>query len=128
MRNVNMGRDNSVFAFANRLRKACQCFTDRFVCVFASRRLRKFKLYIPSERYDEKALAKLGDPKIGRVNDLGRYLIADAFQLLLKVLNNAPPLARQVRRRLKSLDVRSEARRVGTEWVSTCGSRWSPYH
>src|SRR3546814_10611861 len=73
--------------------------------LFASRRLRKFKLYIPSERYDEKALAKLGDPKIGRVNDLGRYLIADAFQLLLKVLNNAPPLARQVRRRLKSLDV-----------------------
>src|SRR3546814_17159915 len=81
-----MVRDNSVFAFVNRLRKACQCFTDRFVCVFASRRLRKFKLYIPSERYDEKALAKLGDPKIGRVNDLGRYLIAAAFQLLLKVL------------------------------------------
>src|SRR3546814_9576164 len=72
-----MVRDNSVFAFVNRLRKACQCFTDRFVCVFASRRLRIFKLYIPSERYDEKALAKLGDPKIGRVNDLGRYLIAD---------------------------------------------------
>src|SRR3546814_5668850 len=65
-RNVNMVRDNSVFAFATRLRKACQGFTDRFVCVFASRRLRKFKLYIPSERYDEKALAKLGDPKIGR--------------------------------------------------------------
>src|SRR3546814_19798043 len=24
--------------------------------------------------------------------------------------------------------VRSEGRRVGTEWVSTCRSRWSPYH
>src|SRR3546814_5876619 len=23
---------------------------------------------------------------------------------------------------------RSEARRVGKEWVSTCSSRWSPYH
>src|SRR3546814_8412080 len=23
---------------------------------------------------------------------------------------------------------RSEERRVGKEWVSTCGSRWSPYH
>src|SRR3546814_18558057 len=23
---------------------------------------------------------------------------------------------------------RSEARRVGKEWVSTCRSRWSPYH
>src|SRR3546814_13322563 len=25
-------------------------------------------------------------------------------------------------------DVRSEERRVGKECVSTCGSRWSPYH
>src|SRR3546814_6867022 len=24
--------------------------------------------------------------------------------------------------------IRSEARRVGQEWVSTCRSRWSPYH
>src|SRR3546814_11832921 len=24
--------------------------------------------------------------------------------------------------------MRSEARRVGKEWVSTCRSRWSPYH
>src|SRR3546814_11898496 len=95
-------RTDTLFPYTTLFRS---CFTDRFVCVFASRRLRKFKLYIPSERYDEKALAKLGDPKIGRVNDLGRYLIADAFQLLLKVLNNAPPLVRQVRRRLKSLDV-----------------------
>src|SRR3546814_20009110 len=25
-------------------------------------------------------------------------------------------------------DERSEERRVGKEWVSTCRSRWSPYH
>src|SRR3546814_20837507 len=25
-------------------------------------------------------------------------------------------------------EVRSEERRVGKEWVSTCRSRWSPYH
>src|SRR3546814_13825373 len=25
-------------------------------------------------------------------------------------------------------DHRSEERRVGKEWVSTCRSRWSPYH
>src|SRR3546814_20825597 len=24
--------------------------------------------------------------------------------------------------------IRSEERRVGKEWVSTCRSRWSPYH
>src|SRR3546814_12411399 len=26
------------------------------------------------------------------------------------------------------VSIRSEARRVGKEWVSTCKSRWSPYH
>src|SRR3546814_20199632 len=26
------------------------------------------------------------------------------------------------------VDVRSEARRVGKEWVSTCRARWSPLH
>src|SRR3546814_7829183 len=25
-------------------------------------------------------------------------------------------------------EIRSEERRVGKEWVSTCRSRWSPYH
>src|SRR3546814_21054745 len=26
------------------------------------------------------------------------------------------------------IKTRSEERRVGNEWVSTCSSRWSPYH
>src|SRR3546814_4160989 len=26
------------------------------------------------------------------------------------------------------IELRSEERRVGKEWVSTCRSRWSPYH
>src|SRR3546814_11958117 len=35
----------------------------------------------------------------------------------------------QTLERLKSLrKVRSEERRVGKEWVSTCRSRWSPDH
>src|SRR3546814_15585229 len=29
---------------------------------------------------------------------------------------------------IKDMDVRSEERRVGKECVSTCRSRWSPYH
>src|SRR3546814_19634150 len=33
-----------------------------------------------------------------------------------------------VTRPVKALVGRSEARRVGKECVSTCGSRWSPYH
>src|SRR3546814_16736229 len=33
-----------------------------------------------------------------------------------------------VRRRLADADARSEERRVGKECVSTCRSRWAPYH
>src|SRR3546814_8994021 len=29
---------------------------------------------------------------------------------------------------LDQVEARSEERRVGKEWVSTCRSRWSPYH
>src|SRR3546814_14800361 len=32
------------------------------------------------------------------------------------------------RRRASSTDARSEERRVGEGWVSTCRPRWSPYH
>src|SRR3546814_12674936 len=39
------------------------------------------------------------------------------------------PAARPPRPRDYSLaQPRSEARRVGEEWFSTCHSRWSPYH
>src|SRR3546814_15792098 len=42
-----------------------------------------------------------------------------------------PPLLEAVRRegrRVLWVSDRSEERRVGKEWVSTCRSRWSPYH
>src|SRR3546814_7792612 len=32
------------------------------------------------------------------------------------------------RKRLMQISIRSEERRVGKECVSTCRSRWSPYH
>src|SRR3546814_17494486 len=37
----------------------------------------------------------------------------------LKIISNDPN---------RTIDVRSEERRVGKECVSTCRSRWSPYH
>src|SRR3546814_9931182 len=37
-------------------------------------------------------------------------------------------MARRVFRRVNFLPERSEERRVGKECVSTCRSRWSPYH
>src|SRR3546814_5134255 len=54
-------------------------------------------------RYSDKSLVKLGAPLPG---DLG-----------------SPVLQTEA-----SLGLRSEERRVGKECVSTCRSRWSPYH
>src|SRR3546814_6198606 len=40
----------------------------------------------------------------------------------------AQPEGVHLRRRLRPAIARSEERRVGKECVSTCRSRWSPYH
>src|SRR3546814_12906257 len=61
---------------------------------------------------------------------------------LLRLLAARHPAARSLEERLSLvasdrdadvglgvvLERRSEERRVGKEWVSTCRSRWSPYH
>src|SRR3546814_13407450 len=41
-----------------------------------------------------------------------------------------PPLTEALREKVArgAFAPRSEERRVGKEWVSTCRSRWSPYH
>src|SRR3546814_11698746 len=36
--------------------------------------------------------------------------------------------ARRAQAQIIAEDARSEERRVGKEWVSTCRSRWAPYH
>ena len=46
---------------------------------------------------------------------------------LLKSASRQPEIIGQLRS-LLILGVRSEERRVGKECVSTCRSRWSPYH
>src|SRR3546814_13104870 len=59
---------------------------------------------------------------------------ADKPQLLVTTVNAAtqrtltPFRVRQLVARLAPGDRRSEERRVGKECVSTCRSRWSPYH
>src|SRR3546814_18462609 len=48
-----------------------------------------------------------------------------SFKTVSRVLNGAPTVAEELRGKVEA---RSEERRVGKECVSTCRSRWSPYH
>src|SRR3546814_5660921 len=64
-------------------------------------------------------------------SDLGRLSRIDAMQVQAMALAQAR--RRQTERAaidaaLRRIDERSEERRVGKECVSTCRSRWSPYH
>src|SRR3546814_20390735 len=45
-----------------------------------------------------------------------------------RLINISPNLASSEAMRISAKSVRSEERRVGKECVSTCRSRWSPYH
>src|SRR3546814_1526188 len=49
-----------------------------------------------------------------------RWQILEGISLQVRVFHQAPAVG--------SLRNRSEERRVGKECVSTCRSRWSPYH
>src|SRR3546814_13712640 len=50
------------------------------------------------------------------------------LNLCLLFVRCAPCSRRHCEKESWSDEKRSEERRVGKEWVSTCRSRWSPYH
>src|SRR3546814_1423726 len=62
------------------------------------------------------------------IHDRSTALTQHYFQLIL----HAKPCAQEINahrtRPVRKLQFRSEERRVGKECVSTCRSRWSPYH
>src|SRR3546814_14354921 len=74
-----------------------------------------------------------GKERLGRISkagqaDIRRLLIIGAMSRLNWLGRKSIPegswLARMAARQPR---MRSEGRRVGKEWVSTCRSRWSPY-
>src|SRR3546814_14843241 len=79
----------------------------------------------------EGALLDMGDFAGGllkylRKHPLPRLTIGGGFGKLCKLA--AGQLDLHSGRSQVDFDLRSEERRVGKEWVSTCRSRWSPYH
>src|SRR3546814_17032236 len=67
------------------------------------------------------------DPGIGEVvHHIG--LLRLQAERMLEVRFGAQPFAGTLQRDTAEIEQRSEERRVGKECVSTCSSRWSPYH
>src|SRR3546814_18535401 len=60
--------------------------------------------------------------------DTSVRLIAVGASLLLLTLLLVGKVRRPIKIALGGLLIRSEERRVGEECVTTCRSRWSPYH
>src|SRR3546814_15343317 len=69
------------------------------------------------------ARAEIAGTRILRCSErAGVEAVAAADTEILRMQHHA------VRRGVEAVDRRSEERRVGKECVSTCRSRWSPYH
>src|SRR3546814_14427879 len=97
-----------------------------------------------SDETKQKALAKWATftPKIGYPDKwrdwsglrtqpddyLGNILAADAFNYRWQLGKIGKPVDKTEWTMTPQTVNRSEARRVGKEGVSTCRSRWSPYH
>src|SRR3546814_20605985 len=84
--------------------------------------------------YDDVGYAAVGAAASGTISATSPALPAGAFAevtaldsgktILVAIAGNAPDATGY----LLTLSPRSEERRVGKECVSTCRSRWSPYH
>src|SRR3546814_19717250 len=93
-----------------------------------------------SDLFDERARGKSTSTLTGWVQDLADALTQRRQYLLLEpgmflepaIIERTRMRQRHDRRmfapRAHQLGQRSEERRVGKECVSTCRSRWSPYH
>src|SRR3546814_196840 len=66
------------------------------------------------------------------IKELASHMRGLFLRLETRKYGDAPPTNHLVdtvtRRSIPAVQVRSEERRVGKECVSTCRSRWSPYH
>src|SRR3546814_9235067 len=59
---------------------------------------------------------------------LGNLANADSYEVTERIVRTIDQQPTSVNEKQKRVNQRSEERRVGKECVSTCRSRWSPYH
>src|SRR3546814_11122450 len=80
--------------------------------------------HLPSHPHDERAQCQSGAP--GRQTSFPPDHCPGIGGITVPYLLNS--LSAIYRHRCPGISERSEERRVGKECVSTCRSRWSPYH
>src|SRR3546814_14817916 len=67
-------------------------------------------------------------PQDGRINFADTPYKFDIRVSILPTLHGEKVVLRLLNNDATNISLRSEERRVGKECVSTCRSRWSPYH
>src|SRR3546814_10969870 len=104
-----------------------------YTTLFRSHRGPVSKLFRPPRRTLRKIFCRRDDRSVGRIRDIGRDQRAEADLPAANVTRDAAARLEptfepeQVVAHLHDA-ARSEERRVGKECVSTCRTRWSPYH
>src|SRR3546814_14440245 len=80
--------------------------------------------------YGREVMAVPGSPLDPRAQGCNLLIREGAtlIQTAADVLEAVGPIDRRMVREPARVPTRSEKRRVGKEWGSTCKSRWSPYH
>src|SRR3546814_10487282 len=113
------------------------CLFSLYVLFFFCKQKTAYEMRI-SDWSSDVCSSDLGDPFVGAFDEGGTVLVDDAVAVENDELHYASleisatwfisPCSCASNARRLALTERSEERRVGKECVSTCRSRWSPYH
>src|SRR3546814_16374346 len=95
------------------------------VCSSDLRRLRKFDTTLPVQEGPQKKRARPLTSAPASEHPRISPASSEQHEVVYKVRQELPSDAGKAATAHAN---RSEERRIGTEWVSTCRSRWSPYH
>src|SRR3546814_10992860 len=84
-------------------------------------------IYMTLPRHDLSHRPRASRMGFGRVQTFVGHAI-DAYQMRFMALREHSRMTTYMFAHRRGIEERSEERRVGKECVSTCRSRWAPYH